>query len=100
MYKFRLADKWLLLGIFLVSALGIFTFFLGEDSFIVPHDQFDGSVFAYMLRVNNWETDIFEAIMNGLPKEGMQMEAPGLLIFYLLFDSSTAYICIVFLSCL
>ena len=93
MRKFREANKWLTLGIVLVSVLGIFTFCLGEDSFIAPHDQFDGSVFAYMLRINNWGMDTFEEIMNGLPKEGLQMEAPGLLILYLLFDFSTAYIC-------
>lgn len=95
MCNFRSVNKWLILGIFLVGVFGIFTFCLGEDSFIVPHDQFDGSVFAYILRVNNKGMDTFEAIMNGLPKEGLQMEAPGLMIFYLLFDSSVAYICTV-----
>lgn len=89
----KVKNNYLLIGTIFIIFLGIFSLSLGEDVLISPHDQFDGEVFTYIMHILHPSADNYKEIMDGLPKEGMHLASPGLLIFYLFFKPSTAYIC-------
>ena len=80
-------------SIFLLVGLGIVligflpALFLGEGAVYIFHDQLDGEIFSYILRARNLfgENRIYPELMNGIPKNGLQMAAPLFLALFFIF---------------
>lgn len=90
------ADIMPLLAFALVVLLGISYVASGDGIVVKPHDQLDGEFLTYLLQARHFGATSYGELMNGLSSSGMQMAAPGLLLFYLAFPAeyafSTAYL--------
>ncbi|MGN0431373.1 MAG: DUF6044 family protein [Lachnospiraceae bacterium] len=67
---------------------------LGEGGVYICHDQLDGEIFSYILRAKHLFDDgnVYPELMNGIPKEGLQMAAPLLLLLFCVFTPLQAFL--------
>lgn len=75
----------------LVLALGLVYVFSGDLIVVNTHDQLDGEVLTYLMQAKHFGASYYEELMNGIPASGLQMAAPGMLLFYLAFPAEVAF---------
>lgn len=74
-----------------VASLGLLYVANGEDIPVMPHDQLDDQVICYKLAAEHPGSSFYEEIMGGQSAQVMAVTVPGMLFFYQVFPSCTAY---------
>lgn len=80
------------LGLFIVTLYNLPYLFLGENSFVVIHDQLDYDIVAYKLTAENLFSNEVAEFMGGASKSSLVLSSPGTLVFYLLLPAGTAFL--------
>lgn len=85
---------WFVLGLLIVSISLLPYFLLGENVWVLFHDQLDGEVLNYIYQAKYlFRGSFVPELMNGIPKTGMLPPAPFGVFFYAVFSPFAAYVC-------
>lgn len=80
-----------IIGFFLIVLMGALYVGNGGNVPVVPHDQLDDQVPAYEMAVKHWGSAFYPEFMGGQSSSTMAISVPGMLIFYRLLPSVTAF---------
>lgn len=85
---------WYLSGLLIVSVSLLPYFILGENVWVLFHDQLDGEVLNYIYQAKYlFQGSFVPELMNGIPKTGMLPPAPFGVFFYVVLSPFKAYVC-------
>lgn len=77
--------------LFVVVIGGLYYCLSGSAMVVESHDQLDGEIFTYILHLQHFGDSTYPELMDGISSTGMQMAAPGMLLFYILLPVKMAF---------